>query len=115
MEVRNVIYTVTLNPSLDYIVTVQDFAIGKTNRTLTEEMLPGGKGINVSIMLQNLGVHSIAMGFTAGFSGAEIERKAKELGFASEFIQVEEGFSRINIKMKDFEGTEKIQIGRAHV
>ena len=106
MEVRNVIYTVTLNPSLDYIVTVQDFAIGKTNRTLTEEMLPGGKGINVSIMLQNLGFHSIAMGFTAGFSGAEIERKSKALGFESEFIRVEEGFSRINIKMKDFEGTE---------
>ncbi len=106
MEVGNVIYTVTLNPSLDYIVTVQDFAIGKTNRTLTEEMLPGGKGINVSIVLQNLGLESTALGFTAGFTGAEIERKTKELGFASEYIRVEEGFSRINIKMKDFEGTE---------
>ena len=100
------IYTVTLNPSLDYIVTVKDFAIGKTNRTSTEEMLPGGKGINVSIVLQNLGIKSTALGFTAGFTGAEIERKTKELGFASEFIRVEDGFSRINVKMKDFEGTE---------
>jgi len=101
-----VIYTVTLNPSLDYIVTVQDFVIGKTNRTLTEEMLPGGKGINVSIVLQNLGLKSTAFGFTAGFTGAEIEKKIKSLGIDSEFIRVEEGFSRINVKMKDFEGTE---------
>ena len=100
------IYTVTLNPSLDYIVTVKDFAIGKTNRTLTEEMLPGGKGINVSIMLHNLGQQSTALGFTAGFTGEEIEKKTKELGFLCDFIRVDQGFSRINIKMKDFEGTE---------
>ncbi len=100
------IYTVTFNPSLDYIITVENFEMGKTNRTATEQMLPGGKGINVSIVLQNLGIETIALGFTAGFTGKEICRKVRDLGLGSELIQVEEGFSRINIKMKDFEGTE---------
>ena len=63
------IYTVTLNPSLDYIVTVKDFAIGKTNRTLTEEMLPGGKGINVSRILKRIDSDSTALGFLGGFTG----------------------------------------------
>ena len=100
------IYTVTFNPSLDYIVTVKDFALGKTNRTVTEQMLPGGKGINVSTVLANLGIESTALGFVAGFTGEEIVKRVRNLGFACEFIQVPEGFSRINIKMKDFDGTE---------
>ena len=103
---RKVIYTVTFNPSLDYIVTVKDFALGKTNRTVTEQMLPGGKGINVSTVLANLGINSTALGFTAGFTGEEIAKRVQNLGFACDFIRVPEGFSRINIKMKDFDGTE---------
>mgnify|MGYP000143442875 CR=1 FL=1 len=100
------IYTVTFNPSLDYIVSVNNFQLGMTNRTATEMMLPGGKGINVSIVLKNLGLENTALGFVAGFTGREIVSKVRELGFQSEFIELDEGWSRINIKMKDFDGTE---------
>lgn len=100
------IYTVTFNPSLDYIVSIKDFQLGKTNRTCAEQMLPGGKGINVSTVLQNLGIDNVALGFTAGFTGEELLRKMKEIGFSCDFIHLPEGCSRINIKMKDFDGTE---------
>lgn len=100
------IYTVTFNPSLDYIVTVNDFRLGETNRTASEQMLPGGKGINVSTVLENLRFDNTALGFVAGFTGREIVSKVRELGFQSEFIELDEGWSRINIKMKDFDGTE---------
>ncbi|MFG6330501.1 MAG: 1-phosphofructokinase [Lachnospiraceae bacterium] len=100
------IYTVTFNPSLDYIVSVKDFQMGKTNRTCAEQMLPGGKGINVSTVLHNLGIENTALGFTAGFTGEELIRKMKEIGFHCDFISLEHGCSRINIKMKDFDGTE---------
>lgn len=100
------IYTVTFNPSLDYIVSIEDFQLGKTNRTRAEQMLPGGKGINVSTVLQNLGIENAALGFTAGFTGEELLRKMKAIGFHCDFISLKEGCSRINIKMKDFDGTE---------
>ena len=100
------IYTVTFNPSLDYIVTVDDFKLGLTNRTTSELMLPGGKGINVSIVLGNLGINNTALGFTAGFTGKEIVRRVEELGVKSDFIPIEEGFSRINLKLKSIDGTE---------
>ena len=100
------IYTVTFNPSLDYIVSIDDFQLGKTNRTRTEQMLPRGKGINVSTVLHNLGIENTALGFTAGFTGEELLRKMKEIGFYCDFIPLEHGCSRINIKMKDFDGTE---------
>ena len=100
------IYTVTFNPSLDYIVTVDDFKLGLTNRTTSELMLPGGKGINVSILLGNLGIDNTALGFTAGFTGKEIVRRVEELGVKSDFIPIEEGFSRINLKLKSIDGTE---------
>lgn len=100
------IYTVTFNPSLDYIVSVKDFALGKTNRTTEEQMLAGGKGINVSTVLKNLGVDNVALGFVAGFTGREIERVAKESGIRCDFITLDNGCSRINVKMKDFDGTE---------
>ena len=93
------IYTVTFNPSLDYIVSVDDFKLGLTNRTSSELMLPGGKGINVSIVLKNLGIQSTALGFMAGFTGKEIARRLEEEGVASDFIQIEEGISRINLKL----------------
>ena len=100
------IYTVTFNPSLDYIVSIKDFELGKTNRTTQEQMLAGGKGINVSTVLKNLGIDNVALGFVAGFTGKEIERMANESGIICDFITLEEGCSRINVKMKDFDGTE---------
>lgn len=100
------IYTVTFNPSLDYIVSVDGFKLGLTNRTGSELLLPGGKGINVSIVLKNLGVESTALGFAAGFTGEEIERRLGEMGVRHEFIRVATGFSRINVKLKSIDGTE---------
>lgn len=100
------IYTITFNPSLDYIVSVKEFEIGKTNRTTKEQLLAGGKGINVSTVLHNLGIANTALGFVAGFTGKEIQRMTAESGIVSDFIMLEKGFSRINVKMKDFDGTE---------
>lgn len=100
------IYTVTFNPSLDYIVSVEDFKLGLTNRTSSELLLPGGKGINVSTVLGNLGIESTALGFIAGFSGDEIERRLEEMGVKNGFIRIKEGFSRINLKLKSIDGTE---------
>ena len=100
------IYTVTFNPSLDYIVTIDDFRLGKTNRTTSELMLPSGKGLNVTTVLHNLGIENIAFGFTAGFVGEEIKRRAKDVGLVCDFIDIPNGVSRINVKMKDFDGTE---------
>lgn len=100
------IYTVTMNPSLDYFVTVKDFELGKTNRTQSEQMLPGGKGLNVSMVLKNLGVHNTALGFAAGFVGKEITGRIQEMGINAELITLKEGNSRINVKLKNIEGTE---------
>ena len=100
------IYTVTFNPSLDYIVSVDDFKLGLTNRTSSELLLPGGKGINVSTILTNLGIESTALGFVAGFTGDEIIRKVEETGVRSDFIRIEDGISRINVKLKSIDGTE---------
>lgn len=100
------IYTVTLNPSLDYIVSVEDFKTGITNRTSSELLLPGGKGLNVSMVLGNLGIDNTALGFAAGFTGAEIIRRVEEMGVKADFIPVPDGISRINLKLKSIEGTE---------
>lgn len=100
------IYTVTFNPSLDYIVSVKDFRLGLTNRTDSELLLPGGKGINVSTVLGNLGIESTALGFVAGFTGEEVVRRLEEMGVKNGLIPVEEGFTRINLKLKSIDGTE---------
>ena len=100
------IYTVTFNPSLDYIVSVEDFKTGTTNRTSSELILPGGKGLNVSMVLGNLGLENTALGFAAGFTGAEIVRRVEEMGVKADFIPVPGGISRINLKLKSIEGTE---------
>ncbi len=100
------IYTVTFNPSLDYIVRVKDFKVGQVNRTYYEQMLPGGKGINVSIVLKNLGHDSTALGFMAGFTGREIQDELVGFGIGTDFINVKEGISRINLKMKSNEESE---------
>ena len=105
-EGYKVIYTVTFNPSLDYIVSVKDFRPGMTNRTSSELMLAGGKGINVSIVLGNLGIKSTALGFIAGFTGDEIVRRLHNSGINSAFIKINDGISRINIKLKSIDGTE---------
>ena len=97
------IYTVTFNPSLDYIVTVENFTCGAVNRTSSEVIFPGGKGLNVSMVLKNLGVESTGLGFLAGFTGSRIEQLLAEKGVRTEFIYVEEGMSRINVKMRSVE------------
>ena len=100
------ICTVTFNPSLDYIVSVEDFKLGLTNRTSSELMLPGGKGINVSTVLGNLGIESTALGFLAGFTGKEIAGRLDQMGIKNGCIWLEEGYSRINVKLKSIDGTE---------
>lgn len=100
------IYTVTVNPSLDYIVGVPHFAPGVINRTESETINAGGKGINVSIMLHHLGFESIALGFIAGFTGEQISAQLAAQGIASEFTPVLHGFSRINVKIKGEVETE---------
>ncbi|MGI6108803.1 MAG: 1-phosphofructokinase [Eubacteriaceae bacterium] len=105
------IYTVTFNPSLDYIADVEDFKLGLTNRTSKEALYPGGKGINVSMVLKNLGLDSSALGFIAGFTGSEIQRKLEERKINTDFIQLDEGYSRINVKLRAAEETEINGIG----
>lgn len=94
------IYTITFNPALDYIVKMDDFNLGHVNRTNSESVYAGGKGINVSIVLNNLGVKSKALGFIAGFTGDEIEREVRNFGCDTDFIKLKEGMSRINVKIK---------------
>ena len=100
------IYTVTFNPSLDYIVDVEDFVPGRTNRTTREFIYAGGKGINVSMMLRNLGFDNTALGFLAGFTGQEIRRLMEKQGVKADFIEVTEGISRINVKLRSHEESE---------
>lgn len=100
------IYTVTLNPSLDYYVTVENFTLGRTNRTREERLLPGGKGINVSRVLGSLGCPSTSLGFLAGFVGEEIRRQLEACDIRTDFIFLENGCSRINVKLKNYESTE---------
>lgn len=100
------IYTVTLNPALDYIMHVEHFEKNRINKTSSELLLPGGKGINVSIVLHNLGMSSTALGFIAGFTGQEIRRKLQGLGVTDDFIELPGGHSRINMKICSHEETE---------
>ena len=100
------IYTVTLNPALDYIMHVEHFEKNRINKTSSELLLPGGKGINVSIVLHNLGMSSTALGFIAGFTGQEIRRKLQGLGITDDFIELPDGHSRINMKICSHEETE---------
>jgi 1-phosphofructokinase len=105
-EGEKMIYTVTFNPSLDYIVSCDDFILGQTNRTTKEIIYPGGKGINVSIVLRNLGLDTTALGFLAGFTGGEIKRLILKEGIQNEMIEVNNGFSRINIKLRSSQESE---------
>lgn len=99
------IYTITFNPALDYILQIDKFEIGKINRTRDEKIFPGGKGLNVSIVLKNLGVKSTALGFIGGFTGEELKRLIEEKGIKTDFIKLKNGKTRINVKIDAEEET----------
>lgn len=100
------IYTVTFNPALDYVVKMDSLELGMVNRSTAEAVYYGGKGINVSIVLNNIGVESVALGFIAGFTGREIEDGVKAMGVTTDFITLADGMSRINVKIKAEKETE---------
>lgn len=100
------IYTVTFNPAIDYVVHMDEMALGRLNRTASEQMYIGGKGVNVSIVLARLGIKSTALGFVAGFIGKAIEDGAGEAGIKTDFVHLADGCSRINVKIKAAEETE---------
>lgn len=100
------IYTVTFNPAIDYVVRTPQMKMGEVNRSSSEEIFFGGKGINVSVVLAELGVCSKALGFVAGFTGRAIEEGIADKGVTSDFVHLEKGFSRINVKIKSDEETE---------
>lgn len=100
------IYTVTFNPALDYIVRVEQFNMGEVNRAVYNEIMAGGKGVNVSLVLKNLGHESTALGFAAGFTGEKLIRDLKEKGCQADFIFLDQGMTRINVKIKGQEETE---------
>ncbi len=100
------IYTVTFNPAVDYVIHADKINIGSVNRLQSEEIYFGGKGINVSVVLSELGIRSKALGFVAGFTGDAIENGLKESGVETDFVHLKNGFSRINVKIKSGEETE---------
>lgn len=100
------VYTVTFNPAIDYVIHTNELVVGRTNRSSSEEMYVGGKGINVSIVLAELGIKSKALGFVAGFTGRAIEDGAAEKGVETDFVHLESGCSRINVKIKSDKETE---------
>ena len=100
------VYTVTFNPAIDYVVRIGEMKLGATNRSEGEELYFGGKGINVSIVLQELGIKSKALGFVAGFTGEAIEKGLADMGIDTDFVRLETGNSRINLKIKASEETE---------
>lgn len=100
------IYTLTLNPAIDHIVRIENLEFGETNRMKEESISAGGKGINVSKILNNLDADSIVLGYIAGFTGREIERLLREEGLKTDFIYIKNGFTRINTKIKSTKETE---------
>lgn len=105
------VYTVTFNPALDYVVRMGDFRAGETNRTESDELQWGGKGINVSTVLRNLGVDNVALGFLAGFTGQALDQGLQKAGIATDFIWLPEGLTRINVKIKAGQETEINGVG----
>ncbi|MDE6024916.1 MAG: 1-phosphofructokinase [Lachnospiraceae bacterium] len=100
------IYTVTFNPAVDYVIHTDDLSVGMVNRSKADEIYFGGKGVNVSLVLGELGVKSKALGFIAGFTGEAIEKSMKESGVETDFVKLDKGFSRINVKIKAGKETE---------
>lgn len=107
------VYTVTFNPALDYVVRMGSFQTGETNRTESDELQWGGKGINVSTVLRNLGVDNVALGFLAGFTGQALDHGLRKVGIATDFIWLPEGLTRINVKIKAGQETEINGMGPA--
>lgn len=105
------IYTVTFNPAIDYVVKLPQLCPGTINRNTAEDYQFGGKGINVSGVLKELGVESVALGFVAGFTGEGLEKGLQSKGIATRFVHVQEGMTRINVKIKAVEETEINGIG----
>lgn len=103
------IYTLTLNTSLDYVAHVDELGIGKINRSSEYNIFPGGKGINVSQVLKNLGIESIALGFIAGYTGDALKAMVEDLGIASEFVRLSKGITRVNIKLRSENSEDKLQ------
>lgn len=106
MHKTKMIYSLTLNPSLDYLMDLDDFSLGRTNRSKKEFINVGGKGINVSILLKNLGLDTKVLGFVGGFTGQEIARRLEKKGLLTDFIQLDQGLSRINVKLRGREESE---------
>ena len=104
------VYTVTLNPALDYEVLVDGFRAGGLNRTSREHMHFGGKGVNVSTVLHGLGVGTTALGFVAGFTGKALEDGLKARGIPTDFIRLEEGLTRVNVKIRSGGGGGETEI-----
>lgn len=100
------VYTVTFNPAIDYVVHADEMTVGSVNRAKSEKIYFGGKGINVSIVLKELGIPSKALGFVAGFTGAAIEQGIAEKGIETDFVHLDNGFSRINVKIKSGSETD---------
>ena len=100
------IYTVTFNPALDYVVNTEGLELGGINRCTSEQIFVGGKGINVSLVLRELDVPSKALGFVAGFTGSAIEQSLQSQGIETDFVHLPGGFSRINVKLRSAPGTE---------
>ncbi len=94
------VYTVTFNPALDYMVRLEAFHPGETNRAASDALQPGGKGINVSTVLHRLGIENIALGFLAGFTGMGVEQRLQARGVQTDFIWLPKGLTRINVKIK---------------
>lgn len=107
------IYTVTFNPALDYTITIPDFQLGQVNRTTEEQVFAGGKGINVSTVLHNLGMDSTVLGFIAGFTGYEIQRRIQAMQISEKLITLPNGMSRINVKLHATEETDMNGMGPA--
>lgn len=100
------IYTVTFNPAIDYVVELVSFNIGEINRTTREYMNLGGKGVNVSRVLTNLEVPNVALGFVAGFTGDALRNGLERMGVKTDFISLKEGSTRINVNIKGVEETD---------
>ena len=100
------IYTVTLNPALDYVMGLDSLKMGETNRAASNFITFGGKGLNVSAVLSDLGTPNVALGFSGGFIGREIIRRAEEAGVKCDFIDLPDQISRINVKIETDEESE---------
>ena len=100
------IYTLTLNPAIDYVMRADSISLGMTNRSRSEELYFGGKGINVSVILSELDEDTTALGFVGGFTGDFLEKGLNDIGIKTDFVRLSKGITRINVKLKSGEETE---------